>query len=197
MRVKFILSVLTFAITVVTATNAATISYPNVGTVAPVESFKAISSGDLVGYFYSSSAAYDNQIGVFVNGAQLGGYALDNHLSTYGQSVNFGHVNAGDSVVFVLNVLTQGYKLYSNVALNSDLTNHIYATAFGGETNGGATIPTGLLVGFEDQAMSIADLDYNDEIAVFTNVAVNPEPVSFVLFGTGLLALGLFRRKRA
>jgi len=161
--------------------------------MATAHHFIAAETGDLVGYFNGSSAAYDNQIGVFVNGVQLGGYGLDNHSSTMGQSFNFGHVNAGDSIVFALNVLSQGYKLYSNTALNSDGANYAYATAFSG--NGG--IPAGIYVGFEDQLATISDLDYNDESVVFTNVTLNPEPVSFVLFGTGLLALGLFRRKRA
>jgi hypothetical protein len=148
--------------------------------------------------FLGSSAAYDNQIGVWVNGSQSGSYGLDNHSSTVGQSINFGHVNAGDSVVFALNVLTQGYQLFSNTAMNSDGIDHVYATAFSGQSNG-VTIPSGIYLGFEDQLSGISDLDYNDEELVFTNVAMvsNPEPISFVLFGTGLFALGLFRRKKA
>jgi hypothetical protein len=152
----------------------------------------------LVGYFDGSSAAYDNQIAVFVNGVQLGGYSLDDHSSAVGQSVNFGHVNAGDSIVFALNVLSEGYKLYSNAAMNSDNMNHTYATVFSAQTIGGAMIPDGVYLGFEDQLATISDLDYNDEDVVFSNVGMtaNPEPMSFVLFGTGLLALGLFRRKK-
>jgi hypothetical protein len=59
-------------------------------------------------------------------------------------------------------------------------------------------IPAGVYLGFEDQLATISDLDYNDEDVVFSNVGMtaNPEPMSFVLFGTGLLALGLFRRKK-
>jgi hypothetical protein len=196
-RVKFIFSTLVLVIISLTA-YADSIPYPNTGTPATSHHFIAVESGDLLGYFYGSSAAYDNQIAVLVNGTQLGGYGLDNHSSTVGQSVNFGHVNAGDSIVFALNVLSQGYKLYSNTALNSDSMDHAYATVFSGQTNGGVTIPAGVYVGFEDQLATISDLDYNDEDIVFTNVAIttNPEPVSFVLFGTGLLALGLFRRKK-
>jgi hypothetical protein len=166
--------------------------------VASSHFFNAVETGDLVGYFSGSSAAYENQIGVFVNGVQLGGYGLDNHSSTVGQSVNFGHVNAGDSIVFALNVLSEGYKLYSNTALNSDSMDHTYATVFSGGTSNGAMIPAGVYLGFEDQLATISDLDYNDEDVVFSNVGMtaNPEPMSFVLFGTGLLALGLFRRKK-
>lgn len=198
MRAKFILSVLSIAITTAITANADSIPYPNAGSLATSHHFAAVETGDLIGYFLGSSAVYDNQIGVFVNGTQLGGYSLDNHTSTVGQSINFGHVNAGDSIVFALNVLSEGYKLYSNTALNSDSTDHAYATVFSGQSSGGVTIPGGVYVGFEDQLATISDLDYNDQEMVFTNVAIltNPEPVSFVLFGTGLLALGLFRKKR-
>jgi len=197
-RAQFILSALVLALTTSIAANADSIPYPNAGTLATSHHFTAVETGDLVGYFFGSSAAYDNQIGVFVNGTQLGGYGLDNQSSTIGQSVNFGHVNAGDTIVFALNVLSQGYKLYSNTALNSDSMDHAYATVFSGQAGGGVSIPAGIYVGFEDQLATISDLDYNDESLVFTNVAIttNPEPVSFVLFGTGLLTLGLFRRKR-
>jgi hypothetical protein len=197
-RVKFILFALAIAITTSITANADSIPYSNAGTVASPHIFTAVASGDLSAYFLDSSAMYDNQVGVFVNGVQVGGYGLDDHSSTAGQSVDFGHVNAGDTVVIALNVLSQGYKLYSNTALNSDGINHIYATAFSGQTAGGINIPAGVYVGFEDQLASISDLDYNDEDIVFTNVAMspNPEPASFLLFGTGFLALGLFRRKR-
>lgn len=191
----------TFALALITsiAANADSIPYPNPGSVSSGHHFTAAASGDLVGYFLDSSAAYDNQIGVFVNGTQLGGYSLDDHASRAGQSVNFGHVNAGDTIVFALNVLSQGYKLYSDTALNSDATDHVYATAFGGQSIGGVTVPSGVYLGFEDQLATISDLDYNDQDLVFTNVAMvaNPEPISFVLFGTGLLGLGLLRRKKS
>jgi hypothetical protein len=197
-RAHYILSALVIAITTSITANADSISYPNPGTVATSHHFVAVETGDLVGYFYGSSAAFDNQIGVFVNGTQLGGYGLDNHSSSVGQSLNFGHVNAGDSIVFALNVLSEGYKLYSDTGLNSDSTNHAYATAFSGQTSGGVTIPSGVYLGFEDELATISDLDYNDEDVVFSNVGMtaNPEPISFVLFGTGLLALGLFRRNK-
>jgi hypothetical protein len=197
-RVSFILSIFAIALTTSIAANADSIPYSNVGTIAPGHHFSAVESGDLVGYFLGGSAAYDNQIGVFVNGTQLGSYGLDNHSSSIGQSVNFGHVNAGDNIVFALNVLTQGYQVYSNTGMNSDGIDHTYATAFSGQSNG-VTIPGGVYLGFEDQLAGITDLDYNDEELVFSNVAMvtNPEPMSFVLFGTGLLALGLFRRKKA
>jgi hypothetical protein len=197
-RVSFIFSFLAIALTTSVAANADSIPYPNAGSLASGHHFTAVESGDLVGYFLGSSAVYTNQIGVFVNGTQLGGDGLTNHSSTVGQSLNFGHVNAGDTIVFALNVLSQGYKLYSETGMNSDSIDHAYATTYSGQTVEGMMVPAGLYLGFEDQLASISDLDYNDEELVFTNVAMvaNPEPISFILFGTGLLGLGLFRRKR-
>lgn len=194
MRASFILSFFAIALTTSVVANADAIPYSNVGSIAPGHHFTAAESGDLVGYFLGSSALYNNQIGVFINGTQLGSYALDNHSSSVGQSVNFGHVNAGDSIVFALNVLSQGYKLYSDTGMNSDHIDHVYATMY----SGGTAIPAGVYLGFEDQLATISDLDYNDQEVAFSNVAMvaNPEPISFILFGTGLLGLGLIRRKR-
>ncbi len=198
MRASFILSFIAIALSTSVAANADSIPYPDVGSLASRHHFAAAESGDLVGYFLGSSALYNNEIGVFVNGTQLGAYALGNHSSTVGQSVNFGHVNAGDSIVFALNVLSQGYKLYSDTGMNMDSIDHVYATVYSGQTVNGVAVPAGVYLGFEDQLAAISDLDYNDEELAFSNVSMvaNPEPISFILFGTGLLGLGLFRRKR-
>ena len=194
MRASFILSFFAIALTASVAANADAIPYSNVGSIAPGHHFTAAESGDLVGYFLGSSALYNNEVGVFVNGTQLGAYALNNRSSSVGQSVNFGHVNAGDTVVFALNVLSEGYKLYSDTNLNSDHIDHVYATMYSGQSG----IPAGVYLGFEDQLAAISDLDYNDQEMVFSNISMvaNPEPISFILFGTGLLGLGLIRRKR-
>jgi hypothetical protein len=193
-RASFILSFIAIALSASVAANADSIPYPDVGSFASGHHFNAVESGDLVGYFLGSSALYNNEIGVFVNGTQLGGYVLGNHSSTVGQSVNFGPVNAGDSIVFALNVLSQGYKLYSDTGMNMDSVDHVYATMYSGQ----GAIPAGVYLGFEDQLAAISDLDYNDQEMVFSNVSMvaNPEPISFILFGTGLLGLGLIRRKR-
>lgn len=198
MRASFILSIMAIALSASVAANADSIPYGDVGSLASGHHFEAVESGDLVGYFLGSSALYNNEIGVFVNGTQLGGYVLGDHSSTVGQAVNFGHVNAGDRIVFALNVLDQGYKLYSDTGMNMDSVDHLYATAYSGQTVNGVAIPAGVYLGFEDQLAAISDLDYNDEQALFSNVSMvaNPEPISFILFGTGLLGLGLFRRKR-
>ena len=72
------------------------------GTVAPAFTYTAATTGDETGYFYGSTAAYVNWIGVWANGTQLGAFALNNHTSKFGKAFDFGHVNAGDKIVFAL-----------------------------------------------------------------------------------------------
>src|SRR5438270_358475 len=94
------------------------LGYSNPGSLAPANSYTAATSGDEIGYFYGSTAGYTNFIGLWVNGSQVGNFSLDNHTSKFGDLVNFGHVNAGDSIVFALQVQTPGYNVYSDPAMN-------------------------------------------------------------------------------
>ena len=84
MRASFILSIMAIALSASVAANADSIPYGDVGSLASGHHFEAVESGDLVGYFLGSSALYNNEIGVFVNGTQLGGYVLGDHSSTVG-----------------------------------------------------------------------------------------------------------------
>jgi hypothetical protein len=178
--------------TMTTATQASTIPYPDIGTTAPASVFTATATGDITAYFYATDAGYDSEIGMLVNGVSTGVYGLWNHGSAHGDSIVLGSVTAGDSIEFVLKVLTTSSSWYSVAADNSDGKNHTYATAFGGD----AWIPVGTYVAFEDLPY-LGDVDYNDHQFVFTNVSNHvPEPAGIALFGLGLLALS-FARKRA
>jgi hypothetical protein len=176
------------------ASFAGSIGYSNAGNIAPAYTFTAATSGDEIAYFYSSTAAYVNEIGLWANGVQLGGYGLNNHSSSFGQSVDFGHVDAGDVIVFSLDVFTRGYIVNSDPAMNPDQANHVYTTPFVGATRKGVTITAGTLVAFEDLLLPHSNLNYDDEDVVFSNLtatAVSPEPVSLFLLGIGIAGIGL------
>ncbi len=62
---------------------------------------------------------------------------LDNHASNVGDSLDFGAVNAGDTLTIVLHNLTVGADAYSNPSLNIGYDgtgapghNHVYSTAY-------------------------------------------------------------------
>jgi hypothetical protein len=154
--------------------------YANVGIYnATTYSFTAQSTGDLKAYFSGASAAYESQIGLLVNGVSTGVFGLDNQRSKIGQSLDFGQVTVGESLTFVLKILTLGAKeIYSAPSMNTAYdpsmaggANHIFSSAYDGADSSLAGIPAGTFVGFEDLPVAHSDLDYNDETFVFTNVA--------------------------
>ncbi len=177
------------------SSSADAIPYPTSGIPNPVTyAFTAASTGDITAYFAGSTASYDNQLGMLVNGVlavngNSTNFGLDNHTSPVGQSLDLGHVNAGDTIVFVLHNLTLGANAYSdpsmNVAYDTDGTkghNHVYSTPYTGTGPVIDSIPPGTFVSFEDLRFPSSDFNYNDEDFVFTNVAtINlvPVPASF------------------
>lgn len=187
----------------VTPAFADAIPYPNPGTIAPTPKFSAKNTGDLVAYFYGSTASYEETLGLEVNGVLRSGGQLNNKSSAQGDSFNFGSVKAGDVLTFFINVLSTGDIFYSDPSRNSDGANHTYATAY---TGGVSSIPAGTFVGFEDLPKSSwggGQPNYDDETFVFTNTAVAgvPLPASAPMFGgalLGLVGLGyVAKRKKA
>lgn len=193
MKSKLALAVLALA---AGSAMADAIPYPNPGTQNPVNyTFTASGSGDLVAYFMGSGAGYDEQVGVLVNGVDSGVVGLDDHSSAVGDSIDFGHVNAGDTLVFYDLVLTTGNTFYTDTSMNADGVNHTYSTAYTGGTPG---VPAGTYVAFED-LFGGGDLNYFDDTFVFTNVATTPsvpEPANagLLLAGLGLMAFMVRRR---
>jgi hypothetical protein len=207
MRGKIV--VLTLAVMAVFSSRAMAdaIPYPTAGVPnAATYSFTAASTGDIIAYFAGSTASYDNQLGLLVNGVLTGsGYGLDNHTSALGQSFDLGHANAGDTLTFVLHNLTLGADAFSDPSMNvsydsagTAFHNHVYATAYTQTSPIIDSIPVGTFVSFEDLRFPSSDFNYNDEDFVFTNVRTTsavPEPATLVLLGSGLVG-GYFRRKR-
>ncbi len=178
---------------------AGTIPYADTGTVnSESYTFTASSTGDLVAYFAGSGASYDEQVGLLVNGVQVGPLGLDDKSSHVGDSIDFGHVNAGDKLVFFDDIISTGNTWYSQASLNSDKTQHVYSTAAAaGQAYVGS--PAGTYVGFEDEGFPGADANYHDDTFVFTNTTVTagvPEPTAWALALVGMAGLGLALRSQ-
>jgi uncharacterized protein DUF4114 len=176
---------------------SAAIVYPNIGLENPTAyDFTADSSGDLIAYFAGSSAAFDQRLGLLVNGISTGITALDNHTTVVGQSFNFGHVTRGDALSFV-DTLTGGAEWFSDPALNSDRGNHVYSRSVSaGQAFAGS--PAGTFVGFEDLSFPHSDFDYNDQTFVFAVAAAAPEASTWAMMMLGFMGVGFiaYRRRR-
>ncbi len=164
--------------------------YPTPGTQAPASSFTAGASGLLVAYYTGEAGGFTNLVGVRINGVD-GTPGLSNHGSAYGQTFVLGQVSAGDSLVFFIDANSGAARYYSDVSLNSDGVNHVWAKAFAGD----AQVPAGTNLAFEDLP-SGGDFNYRDHSFVYQITAV-PEPQSAALLLGGMALLAWRRRARA
>lgn len=170
--------------------------YAAKGLVNPATySFNAAHDGEVMAYFAGQSAGYTSWLGLLVNGSDTGLLGLNNHASAPGQGFSFGHVEAGDALTFFIRVTNTQKTYYSDVSMNGDGLNHVFATPYVGGEQG---IPAGMFVGFED-LWNGGDKDYDDLRFVFTNVADPlrvPEPAALGLMLTGAALIGVARRRR-
>jgi hypothetical protein len=206
MRFKFMLMLAVMALMALPLV-AAPIPYPNVGTIAPTNSFTASSTGNILGYFVQGGAASGGGAGdldyvrmVDVTTSTTSAWFFNNQTTVAGTSANFGPVNAGDTLVFeLLNVSLGNLIFASDPTLSSDGVNHVYTTPWNGVgLLNGAVIPAGTYLGTEDLPNGGSDWNYNDDSFVFANVTSRqaPEPGSVILLATGLLGgLGAIRKK--
>jgi hypothetical protein len=180
------------------AANAAPVPYVNTGTENTIEyTFTATTTGDIVAYFAGKGGAfYSNNLTMSVNGVPTGITGLNNQSSAYGQALNLGFANAGDTIVFYLQVADTGKTWSSIKGQNVDGLNHVYSSAFGGDES----LSAGLYVGFEDLAIyDTPDFNYTDEQFIVTNVTAPsvPVPAAAWLFGSGLLGMAGIARRRS
>jgi hypothetical protein len=192
---------------------ADSIPYGNAGHLAPDVTFTAAATGNVMGYFVSSDAGDNDEIELWDTTTNtFSGFLIPNHGSdaVAGFEADFGMVNQGDNLVFILNSNNGSGQNFDSVDNNgvastysADGYNHAYSTQYTGGLAGLPSGLTGTYVGMEDEPYGSSDLDYNDDTFVFTDIAatptsVTPEPSSLILFGTGLLGVaGTLRRKLA
>ncbi len=195
---------LSLSLGLASAANAVIPSYPSPGIINAMDyTFTAASNGTVVAYFLGGNTIrYESELGLRVNGIDVGTFGLNNKTSALGDSFDFGGVlvNAGDELVFRLSVLSTGNEFFSKRSLNPDGITHIYSTAYGGGDYG---VPAGTYVAFEDVLLggTYEDFDYNDLEFAFTNVRGQevpgiPEPASWALMIAGFGMVGLASRRR-
>ena len=183
--------------------NASLIPYPSTGTPNAVSyTFTATTTGDIWGYFAGTGASYTEDVGLMVNGVAPASFGLNDKTTPVGGKFDFGSVNAGDSLTFVLHVYDTAGYVYSNPALNAPYDsdgslghNHIYSTDYTAGSVPGlpSTIPSGTYVAFEDLRFPGSDFNYFDDTFVFTGVSIAPvpEPTSFIAGALLLLPFGV------
>ena len=197
MSLKSTLALAALALAAGTA-SAGTIPYSGSGQNPTTYSFTASATGDVIAYYaVVSGAAYTEDLGLLVNGVDTGIHGLSNHSTAVGTALDFGSVDAGDTLTFFIRVANTGHTYYSDPALNADgHVNHVYSTAWAGD----ALVPAGTYVGFEDLDGG-GDFNYADEQFVFTNVSTStpavPEPANGALLAAGLGLMGWVARRRA
>ncbi|MFG6432827.1 DUF4114 domain-containing protein [Roseateles sp. LYH14W] len=172
-----------------TAAHAVPDVYPTPGMEAPVSSFVATSSGQVVAYYTGAIGGLTNLVGLRLNGVD-GPVGLSNQASAYGDSLVLGNVSAGDTLVFFIAIDGGTERYYSDPSLNTDAFNHAWAAAYAGD----ADVPAGTNIAFEDLAGG-GDRNYFDHSFVYQITAV-PEPASWALLLGGAAALAARRRSR-
>ncbi|MEP6835909.1 MAG: PEP-CTERM sorting domain-containing protein [Gemmatimonas sp.] len=169
------------------------------------------SAGGNVSVKYVFTSAADNDQLYYKIGnvfdSNLSNYTLlftnNSPASPLNTIVNIGNVAAGTEVVFALRNMTQSYTFFTGpTARNAGDPAAMHVSIIPGASNtiapGGGTF--NIKFGFEDRQPLVggSDADYNDIQFEIANAVqtVAPEPSSYVLMASGLLALGVAARRR-
>ena len=186
--------------------------YPDPGTLAPAERYTATQTGTVTAYFAQGGALTGGhelytdllQMDDITSGV-ITEFALNSQTSHTGDTLTLNGVDAGDQLVFKIEVENLNEIFASQPSLSADDFNHAYASTFSGGLVNGTQLPAGLLIGMEDTDLLKNDnpgnLDYADLSVVVTGVAAQPlspvpEPSSLLLLATGALSAGAGLRRR-
>lgn len=190
----------TIAFFVPSSVHASAIPYQEPGVInQQTYSLVALTSGDISVWFAGKGTAQNYDVlTAIVNGIPTGVIGLDNQTSSIGQYLDFGHVNAGDTIVFEIQDLSSGKNWFTDNSKNSDGQNHAYMTTFAGGVMGAETVPAGYYFGFEDVTGCASDWNYRDyQFYMSTSVAsAVPEPSTWAMMTLGFLGLGFLAYRR-